>query len=105
MNHPTTTSKGSARTRRTTSPIAAHVDTPRRPPQDVPTDPSALWHVRKRILFHVAKNVRQAVRLQLKGYASSCTSFVTLGVNWAKRRGSVRLIPCNFLGLSVPTGS
>jgi transposase len=44
-------------------------------------------------------------RPQTKGYASSCTSFVTSGATLEKRRGSVRLIPCNFFGLSVPTGS
>ena len=68
MNHPTRTSKCSARTRRTRSPIVAHVDTPRRPPQAVPSDPAALWDVSKRILFHVAKKVRQSVRLKLEGH-------------------------------------
>jgi RNA polymerase sigma factor (sigma-70 family) len=45
-----------------------NVDTPRRPSQDIPTDPAALWDVSKRILFHVASKVRQAVRLQLDGH-------------------------------------
>jgi len=68
MNHPTRTSKGSARIRLTMSPIVAHVDTPCRPSQDVSTDPAALWDSSKRILFHVAKKVRQTVRLQLNGH-------------------------------------
>ncbi|HTU20362.1 MAG TPA: sigma-70 family RNA polymerase sigma factor [Gemmataceae bacterium] len=67
MNHPTRTSKCSARTRRTRSPIKGHVDTPRRPSQTVPTDPAALWDCSKRILFHVAKKVREAIRLNLNG--------------------------------------
>jgi RNA polymerase sigma factor (sigma-70 family) len=41
---------------------------PRHPAQVVPTDPAALWEVSKRILFHVANKVRQAVRLQLPGH-------------------------------------
>ena len=45
-----------------------NIYTPRRPSQDVPTDPAALWDVSKRILFHVANKVRQAVRLQLQGH-------------------------------------
>jgi RNA polymerase sigma factor (sigma-70 family) len=55
----------------TRSPIVAHIDTPRRPSQDVPTDPAALWDVSKRILFHVASKVRQAVRLKLEGHGRS----------------------------------
>jgi len=46
----------------------ATVATRRRPSQAVPSDPAALWHVSKRILFHVAKKVRQDVRLQLNGH-------------------------------------
>jgi transposase InsO family protein len=42
---------------------------------------------------------------QSKGYASSCTSFVLSGATLGNRRGSVRLIPCHFIGPSVPTGS
>jgi RNA polymerase sigma factor (sigma-70 family) len=68
MNPPTRTANCSAQTRLTRRPIVAHVDTPRRPAQDVPTDPAALWDLSKRILLHVAKKVRQAVRLQLNGH-------------------------------------
>jgi len=46
----------------------ATVATRRRPSQDVPTDPAALWDVSKRILFHVANKVRQSVRLKLEGH-------------------------------------
>jgi len=46
----------------------ATVATPRRPSQAVPADPAALGDVSKRILFHVAKKVRQSVRLQLQGH-------------------------------------
>ena len=68
MNHPTRTQKCSARTRRTRSPITRNVDMPRRPAQDVPTDPAALWDMSKRILFAVANKVRQSVRLKLNGH-------------------------------------
>jgi len=68
MNHPSKTPKCSARTRRTRSRITRNVDMPRRPSQAVPSDPAALWDSSKRILFHVAKKVRQAVRLQLNGH-------------------------------------
>jgi RNA polymerase sigma factor (sigma-70 family) len=54
--------------RMTRSRIMGNVDTPRRPAQAVPADPAALWDVSKPILFHVAKKVRQAVRLQLQGH-------------------------------------
>ncbi|MHB1426565.1 MAG: sigma factor [Gemmataceae bacterium] len=37
--------------------------------QPVPTDPQALWNQSKRILFAVARKVRQAVRLKLEGHA------------------------------------
>jgi hypothetical protein len=56
------------RTRLTRSPIMADVDTPRSLSQTIPTDPASLWDMSKRILFHVAKKVRQAVRLQLNGH-------------------------------------
>jgi transposase len=44
-------------------------------------------------------------RPQTKGYASSCTSFVPSATTWAKRRGSLRLIPWSLSGLFSPTGS
>jgi DNA-directed RNA polymerase specialized sigma24 family protein len=37
------------------------------PPQ-VPTDPEALWHASTRILFNVARKVREAIRLKLEGH-------------------------------------
>jgi len=67
MNHPTRKPNCSARTRLTRSRSTAHVDT-LRPSQDVPTDPPALWDLSKRILFHVARKVRQSVRLKLNGH-------------------------------------
>jgi transposase len=47
----------------------------------------------------------QVRRPQTKGYASSCTSFVSSGGTLGDRRGSVRLTPCALRGPSVPTGS
>ena len=40
-----------------------------------------------------------------KGYASSCTSFVSSGEALGNRRGSVLLMPWCLCGLFVPTGS
>jgi hypothetical protein len=42
---------------------------------------------------------------QAKGYASSCTSFVTSGTTLVKRRGSVLLVPWSLIGFCAPTGS
>jgi hypothetical protein len=36
--------------------------------QAVPTDPALVWDLSKRILFAVAKKVRQSVRLKLEGH-------------------------------------
>jgi len=36
--------------------------------QAIPTDPAALWDASKRILFAVARQVRQSVRLKLEGH-------------------------------------
>ena len=36
--------------------------------QPVPTDPAAVWQQSKRILFAVARKVRQSVRLKLEGH-------------------------------------
>src|SRR5579875_3253902 len=36
--------------------------------QAIPTDPDALWHMSKRILFAVAREVKLAVRLKLRGH-------------------------------------
>lgn len=36
--------------------------------QTVPIDPSSLWDHSKRILFAVARKVRQSVRLKLEGH-------------------------------------
>jgi RNA polymerase sigma factor (sigma-70 family) len=44
------------------------VITPSRPSTQVPTDPTAIWDASKRILFAVAKEVRQAVRDKLEGH-------------------------------------
>ena len=40
-----------------------------------------------------------------KGYASSCTSFVTSETTWRNRRGSVLLMPWSLRGPLLPTGS
>jgi transposase InsO family protein len=40
-----------------------------------------------------------------KGYASSCTSFVTSETTWRNRRGSVLVMPWSLRGPLVPTGS
>jgi hypothetical protein len=42
---------------------------------------------------------------QAKGYASSCTSFVTSETISGNRRGSLRLIPWSLRGPLLPTGS
>jgi RNA polymerase sigma factor (sigma-70 family) len=39
--------------------------------QTVPADPSTVWNLSKRILFAVAKKVRQSVRLKLEGHGRS----------------------------------
>jgi RNA polymerase sigma factor (sigma-70 family) len=36
--------------------------------QEVPTDPTAVWHASKRILYSVAREVRRAVRDKLEGH-------------------------------------
>jgi RNA polymerase sigma factor (sigma-70 family) len=36
--------------------------------QPIPSEPAAIWHETKRILFAVARKVRQAVRLKLEGH-------------------------------------
>jgi RNA polymerase sigma factor (sigma-70 family) len=36
--------------------------------QTTPTDPQTLWHLSKRILFAVARKVRQSIRLKLEGH-------------------------------------
>jgi len=36
--------------------------------QTIPADPATLWDISKRILFAVARKVRQAVRLKLEGH-------------------------------------
>ena len=36
--------------------------------QAIPTDPAALWDASKRILFAVARKVRQSIRTKLEGH-------------------------------------
>jgi DNA-directed RNA polymerase specialized sigma24 family protein len=44
------------------------ITSPRAFSQPIPSEPEALWHLTKRILFAVARKVRQAVRLKLEGH-------------------------------------
>jgi hypothetical protein len=85
-------------------PLAIYSDRPRIfEPQDKGRADSAGETQFGRALRELDIELIRARSPQAKGYASSCTPFVSSEGTSGKRRGSVRLIPCAFLGPFAPT--